>query len=112
MSVRKLHQGCNEMQLHSDIIHLIGYLGAIGSLAFGANQLRVILAKHSAEDVSVFDYVLRVVYSVLLGIYALGTSDIVFVVVNFGAAILSFAVAVASHRVQNQHNDSTARTTS
>ena len=36
----------------------------------------------------------RVAYSVLLGIYAIGTGDLVFMVVNFGAAVLSLAVAV------------------
>lgn len=79
-----------------DAIHIVGYAGALGSLLFGANQLRLILAKGSARDVSVFDYVLRVGYSILLGIYAIGTRDLVFMVVNFGAALLSAAVAVAS----------------
>lgn len=85
-----------------DLIHVIGYVGAAGSLLFGGNQLRVILAHHSAQDVSVFDYGLRVAYSVLLGIYAIGTSDLVFVIVNFGAAILSLAVAIASHVMKSK----------
>ena len=65
-----------------DPIHIIGYIGAPGSVLFGGNQLRLILAKGSARDVSVFDYVLRVGYSVLLGVYAVGTRDLVFTVVN------------------------------
>jgi len=85
-----------------DPVHVIGYIGAIGSLLFGGNQLRLILAKGSARDVSVFDYVLRVGYSILLGIYAIGTGDLVFVVVNFGAALLSAGVAVASE-VTREH---------
>jgi hypothetical protein len=79
-----------------DPIHIIGYIGAFGSVLFGGNQLRLILAKGSARDVSVFDYVLRVGYSVLLGVYAVGTRDLVFTVVNFAAALLSAAVAVVS----------------
>ena len=85
-----------------DLIHVIGYVGAAGSLLFGGNQLRVILAHQSARDVSVFDYGLRVAYSVLLGIYAIGTSDLVFVIVNFGAAILSLAIAIASHVMKSK----------
>ena len=85
-----------------DLLHIVGYLGALGSLLFGANQLRVILQHHSAEDVSVWDYALRVGYSVLLGIYSIGIGDPVFVIVNFGAAALSLAVAIASRRMQKQ----------
>jgi hypothetical protein len=87
-----------------DAIHLVGYLGALGSLVFGGNQLRVILQHHSAKDVGVFDYGIRVAYSVLLGIYAIGTGDLVFMVVNFGAAILSAAVAAAAFFMK-QHNE-------
>ena len=79
-----------------DPIHIIGYIGAFGSVLFGGNQLRLILAKGSARDVSVFDYALRVGYSLLLGVYAVGTRELVFTVVNFAAALLSAAVAVAS----------------
>jgi len=86
------------MQL--DVLHVIGYVGALGSLVFGGNQLRVILQHQSAKDVSVWDYALRVGYSVLLGAYSIGIGDLVFVVVNFGAAILSLAVAVASWRMK------------
>ena len=43
-----------------DLLHVIGYLGALGSLAFGGNQLRLILQRHSAEDVSAWDYAMRV----------------------------------------------------
>jgi len=93
------------MQLHFDAIHVVGYLGAIGSLVFGSNQLRVILQHHSAKDVGVFDYGLRVVYSVLLGIYAIGTGDLVFMVVNFGAAILSLAVAGAAFVMKKEHGE-------
>ena len=84
------------MHLSFDAIHIVGYVGAVGSLLFGANQLRVILQHHSAKDVGVFDYGLRVAYSALLGIYAIGTGDVVFMVVNFGAALLSLAVAIAA----------------
>jgi lipid-A-disaccharide synthase-like uncharacterized protein len=83
-----------------DPLHVIGYIGALGSLVFGANQLRVILQRQSAEDVSAWDYALRVGYSVLLGIYSIGIGDPVFVTVNFGAAVLSLAVAIASRRMQ------------
>jgi hypothetical protein len=86
-----------------DLLHVIGYLGALGSLAFGGNQLRLILQRHSAEDVSAWDYALRVGYSLLLGAYSIGIGDVVFVIVNFGAAALSLAVAVASRRMQEQH---------
>jgi hypothetical protein len=88
-----------------DAIHIVGYVGAIGSLAFGGNQLRVILQHHSAKDVGVFDYGLRVAYSVLLGIYAIGTGDLVFMVVNFGAALLSLAVAVAAFLMKREHGE-------
>lgn len=89
------------MQL--DAIHIAGYLGALGSLVFGGNQLRVILQHRSAEDVGVFDYAIRVGYSALLGIYAMGTGDLLFVIVNFGAALLSLAVAVAAHRMKQRN---------
>jgi len=85
-----------------DAIHVVGYLGAIGSLTFGANQLRLLFVKQEAKDVSVFDYALRVAYSVLLGIYAIGTGDFVFTVVNFGAALLSLAVAIVAHRLKKK----------
>ena len=88
-----------------DLLHVIGYIGAIGSLAFGANQLRVIVQRQSAEDVSAWDYVLRVGYSTLLGIYSIGIGDLVFVIVNFGAALLSLAVAIASRRMQEQRGN-------
>ncbi|HEX6655411.1 MAG TPA: hypothetical protein VF153_04280 [Candidatus Limnocylindria bacterium] len=83
-----------------DVLHVIGYVGALGSLVFGGNQLRVILQHQSAKDVSVWDYALRVGYSALLGAYSIGIGDPVFVVVNFGAAILSLAVAIASWRMK------------
>lgn len=86
-----------------DAIHIVGYLGALGSLVFGGNQLRVILQHHSAKDVGVLDYGIRVAYSVLLGIYAIGTGDLVFVIVNFGAAILSLAVAAAAYLTKKDH---------
>ena len=79
-----------------DPIHVVGYAGALGSLVFGGNQLRVIIQHQSAKDVGVLDYGIRVAYSILLGIYAIGTRDVVFVVVNFGAALLSAAVAAAA----------------
>jgi len=93
------------MPLSFDAIHVVGYLGALGSLVFGSNQLRVILQHHSAKDVGVFDYGVRVAYSVLLGIYAIGTGDLVFVVVNFGAALLSLAVAAAAFRMKQEHGE-------
>lgn len=95
------------MQL--DAIHLVGYLGAAGSLVFGGNQLRVILQHHSARDVGVLDYGIRVAYSVLLGIYAIGTGDPVFVVVNFGAAVLSAAVAAAAFFMKKEGGDQANR---
>lgn len=85
-----------KVHLKFDLLHIIGYVGALGSLVFGANQLRIILSKKEARDVSVFDYVVRVIYSVLLGIYSIGLGEAVFIVVNFGAAVLSTAVAVAA----------------
>ena len=93
------------MRLTFDAIHVVGYLGAAGSLVFGANQLRVILQHQSAKDVGVFDYGLRVAYSVLLGIYAIGTGDLVFMVVNFGASLLSLAVAAAAFTMKKEHPD-------
>jgi lipid-A-disaccharide synthase-like uncharacterized protein len=93
------------MQLTFDAIHIVGYLGALGSLIFGGNQLRVILQHQSAKDVGVFDYAVRVAYSVLLAVYAIGTGDIVFVVVNFGAAILSAAVASAAFSMKEKNDD-------
>jgi lipid-A-disaccharide synthase-like uncharacterized protein len=90
------------MDLQFDLLHIVGYIGALGSLLFGANQLRVVLQHQSAEDVSVFDYAIRVGYSVLLGIYSIGIGDVVFVVVNFGAALLSLGVAIASHLMQQR----------
>ena len=93
------------MQLSFDAIHVVGYVGAIGSLLFGSNQLRVILQHHSAKDVGVFDYGLRVGYSALLGIYAIGTGDPVFMVVNFGAALLSLAVAIAAFTMKKEHGE-------
>jgi hypothetical protein len=86
-----------------DAIHIVGYVGALGSLVFGGNQLRVILQHHSAKDVGVLDYGIRVAYSILLGIYAIGTGDLVFVVVNFGAAILSLAVAAAAFAMKKDN---------
>jgi hypothetical protein len=88
------------MQL--DLLHVIGYVGALGSLVFGANQLRVILQRQSAKDVSAWDYALRVGYSVVLGAYSVGIGDPIFVIVNFGAAILSLAVAVAAWRMKQK----------
>lgn len=43
-----------------------------------------------------FDYVVRVVYSILLGVYSLNISNLLFVLVNFGAALLSAGVAAAA----------------
>ena len=84
------------MDLQFDTPHIVGYVGALGSLVFGMNQLRVILKKKEAKDVSVFDYAVRVVYSVLLGIYSITIGSLVFVVVNFGAALLSAGVTIAA----------------
>jgi len=92
------------MRLTFDAIHIVGYVGALGSLIFGANQLRVILQHQSAKDVGVFDYAVRVAYSVLLGVYAIGTGDVIFVVVNFGAAVLSAAVTAAAHVMKEKHD--------
>ena len=87
-----------------DRLPVIGYAGALGSLVFGSNQFRVILQHQSAQDVSAWDYALRVGYSLLLGLYSIGIGDLVFVVVNFGAAALSLAVAIASWRMQEQRS--------
>ena len=86
-----------------DAIHVVGYIGALGSLVFGANQLRVILQHHSAKDVGVLDYAIRVAYSILLGIYAIGTGDLVFVIVNLGAAMLSAGVAAMAWRMKKEN---------
>jgi hypothetical protein len=94
------------MDLTLDPIHAVGYLGALGSLVFGVNQLRIILAQHEAKSVSVFDYAVRVVYSVLLGIYSVGISNAVFVVVNFGAAILSALVAGSAFFMKKENSRS------
>lgn len=74
---------------------IIGYLGAAGSLIFGANQLVLIFYRKEAKDVSVFDYAVRVVYSILLGVYSMGVHNTVFILSNFGAAILSLGVTGA-----------------
>jgi hypothetical protein len=84
------------MDLRLDPIHVAGYVGALGSLFFGVNQLRIILQKQEAKDVSLLDYGVRIAYSVLLGIYSIGISNVVFVVVNFGAALLSAGVLAAA----------------
>lgn len=81
------------MDLRFDLVHVVGYLGALGSLVFGLNQLRIIISKQTAKDISLFDYAVRVVYSILLGIYSIAIGNVVFVVVNFGAALLSACVA-------------------
>ena len=54
------------MDLRFDLVHVVGYLGALGSLVFGLNQLRIIISKQTAKDISLFDYAVRVVYSILL----------------------------------------------
>lgn len=91
------------MELKFDGVHIVGYVGALGSLVFGVNQLRILLAKHRAKDLSVADYAIRTVYSVLLGIYSIGISNLVFVVVNFGAAILSAAVMIAAISIKKDN---------
>jgi hypothetical protein len=50
-------------------------------------------------------YGIRVAYSVLPGVYASGTGDVVFVVVDFGAALLSAAVAVAAFVMREMRDD-------
>jgi len=93
------------MDIKLDPQHVIGYVGALGSLVFGLNQLRVILQKKEAKDVSVFDYTVRVVYSILLGIYSLTIPNVVFVVVNFGAALLSAGVAIAAGFMKKKNGE-------
>ena len=93
------------MELKLDAIHIVGYVGALGSLVFGVNQLRIILQKQEAKDISLFDYGVRVVYSVLLGVYSVGIGNLVFVVVNFGAALLSAAVAVAGALMKRKESE-------
>jgi len=92
-----------------DPIHVVGYLGALGSLVFGTNQLRILLTKQEAKDVSVFDYSMRVAYSVLLGVYSIGISNPIFIAVNFGAAILSALVAIAAIRIKREKRSDHAR---
>jgi hypothetical protein len=97
------HDGCTDsLPMTFDAIHIVGYLGAVGSLTFGANQLRMLIAQQAAEEVSAVDYAIRVAYSVLLGIYAIGTGDLVFTVVNFGAAVLSLVVALVAHHLKKR----------
>ena len=93
------------MELKLDAIHIVGYVGALGSLVFGVNQLRIILQKQEAKDISLFDYGVRVVYSVLLGVYSVGIGNLVFVVVNFGAALLSAAVAVTGALMKRKESE-------
>ena len=90
------------MEGQLDAIHVAGYVGALGSLVFGVNQLRILWRKHEAKDISIFDYGVRVVYSVLLGVYSIGIQNVVFVVVNFGAALLSAAVALSAIRMKRE----------
>jgi hypothetical protein len=92
-----------------DPIHVVGYVGALGSLVFGTNQLLILLRKHRAKDVSTFDYGVRTTYAVLLGIYSIGISNLLFVVVNFGAAILSAAVMVVAMRVKKENRSARGR---
>jgi hypothetical protein len=49
-----------------------------------------------AKDISVLDYGVRVVYPILLGIYSLNIANVLLLIGNFGAALLSTAVAVAA----------------
>ncbi|HEY6959674.1 MAG TPA: hypothetical protein VI814_12695 [Candidatus Limnocylindria bacterium] len=97
------------MDLKLDPIHALGYVGALGSLVFGTNQLLILVRKHRAKDVSTFDYAVRTIYSVLLGIYSIGIANLVFVVVNFGAAVLSAAVMVAALRIRTENRSARAR---
>ena len=43
------------MEFKLEPAYIAGYVGALGSVVFGLNQLRVIIRKHEAKDVSVFD---------------------------------------------------------
>ena len=97
------------MDLRLDAIHVVGYVGALGSLVFGVDQLLILLRKHRAKDVSTFDYAVRTVYSLLLGVYSIGIANLVFVVVNFGAALLSAAVMVAALRIKKENRSARAR---
>ena len=88
---------------------MVGYVGALGSLVFGTNQLLILLRKHRAKDVSTFDHAVRTMYSVLLGIYSIGIANLVFVFVNFGAALLSAAVMIAALRIKKENRSTRAR---
>jgi hypothetical protein len=96
------------VELRFDGVHVIGYVGALGSLIFGANQLRIILAKQHARDISVLDYAIRTAYSLLLGVYSIGIQNVVFVIVNFGAALLSAGVAIAAVMMKRKDQQSAA----
>ena len=91
------------MEFKLEPAYIAGYVGALGSVVFGLNQLRVILQKQEAKDVSVFDYAVRIVYSVLLGVYSIAIGNVLFVVVNFGAALLSAGVAAAALRMKRKN---------
>lgn len=96
--------GLSDMDGALDPIHAAGYLGALGSLVFGVNQLRILWRRHEAKDISVFDYGVRVAYSVLLGIYSVGIQNVLFVIVNVGAALLSLAVAASAMRMKRERH--------
>ena len=97
-----------------DAVHVVGYAGALGSLLVGGGQLIKILRTKKADAVSSIDYLIRVVSSILLGIYSTSMMDIVFLVVNFGSALLSLAVLGAAWWVKKDcpkspHRSSTRR---
>jgi uncharacterized protein with PQ loop repeat len=84
------------------LVSALGYAGAAGSLLVGVAQLVKIVRRKSAKDVSLADYLIRVVASILLGIYATSMMDTTFLVVNFGSAALSLAVGVAAWRAERR----------
>ena len=79
-----------------DAIHVVGYVGALGSVCAGGAQLVKILRTKKGDDVSTLDYVVRAAAALLLGIYSTSMMDIIFLVVNFGACALSLAVLGAA----------------
>jgi len=96
------------MEFKLEPAYIAGYVGALGSVVFGLNQLRVIIRKHEAKDVSVFDYVVRIVYSALLGIYSVAIGNTLFVLVNFAAALLSAGVAAAALFMKKERGEASS----
>jgi uncharacterized protein with PQ loop repeat len=85
----------------STIANIVGYAGAALSLLVGAAQLWTLLRKRRAEGVSTLDYVVRIVATVLLGVYSISMRNWTFIIVNFGSALLSAAVFAAATKIRH-----------